>query len=107
VSTDAPWLEQDRQRRQRVAKQSFTEAQVFEWLMREEIGRHFLWQLIDEARVLAPSLANNTATVQSAIVAVRDFAMGHLLQPALRHCPRLFLEMKQEHESDGRATKPN
>lgn len=107
MSTDAPWLAEDRQRRQRVAKQSYSEQEVFVWLMREPIGRHFLWQLIDESRVLAPSIANNTATVQSAIVAVRDFAMSRLLQPALLHCPRLFLEMKHEHESDGSAPNTN
>ena len=66
-----------------------------------------LWQLIDKARVLSPSLANNTATVQSAMVGVRDFAMVHLLEPILKHCPRLFLEMKAEQESDGRATNTN
>ncbi len=107
MSPSLTGLHEDQQRRQRVAKQSYGEKEQIEWLMREPIGRQFLWRLLHESRVLAPSLANNTATTQSALVAVRDFAMRMLLTPVLDICPRLFLEMKAEHDSAGHATNTN
>lgn len=107
MSNDPLRLYEDQQRRRQVAKQSFDEKEQIEWLMRDPIGRQLVWRLLGEARVLAPSLANNTATVQSAMVAVRDFAMQHLLLPILEHAPRLFLEMKHEHDGSGHATNTN
>ena len=68
------------------------------WLMGSATGRRIVHRLIDSSGVLRASLANNTATVQSALVAVRDFAMEHLLNPVLEHCPERFLEMKAEYE---------
>jgi len=68
------------------------------WLMGDAIGRALAWRLLDSSRVLQRSLANNTATIQSGIVAVRDFAMEQLLDPILEHCPELFLQAKAEHE---------
>ncbi len=81
---------------------------MFLWLMREEIGRQFVWKLIEKARVLDAALLNHTATALAAAVAVRDFAAQNLLKPVLKHCPRLFLEMQQENESDdGHTAKTN
>jgi len=101
-------LRDDRQRRQLGAKQSFDEMEMFQWLMREEIGRKFVWRLIEKSSVLARTLADSTATVQAAKVGVRDFVMQQVLHPVLTHCPRLFLEMQQENESDvGHAAKTN
>lgn len=95
-------------RRAHEARKVYTERETFEWLVRDGIGRQFLWKLIDESKVLAKVLQNHTATAQAGVIAVRDFAMERLLQPLLAYCPRAFVEMTQQEESDdGHATKTN
>lgn len=95
-------------RRAYVARKAYEERETFEWLVRDDIGRQFLWKLIDESRVLAKVLQNNTATALAGTIAVRDFAMERLLRPLLDHCPRAFVEMRQDQESDdGHAPNTN
>ncbi len=66
--------------------------------MGSPLGRRIVWRLIQASGVLQETLLNNTATVQSALVAVRDFGMHHLLSPILATCPELFLKMKAEND---------
>lgn len=66
--------------------------------MGSEQGRRIAARLVKESKVLQGSLANNTATVQSALVAVRDFVMENLLLHVFEHCPHRFLEMKAEND---------
>jgi hypothetical protein len=70
----------------------------FKHLMENADARAFVWGLLEESGVLAKSLTNNTATVQSGLVAVRDFGMRHLLGPLLSICPERFLQMRAEND---------
>ena len=105
MATDHLQLYPDR--RAHKARRVFTERETFEWLVRDGIGRQFLWKLIEESKVLAKVLQNHTATAQAGVIAVRDFGMGMFLQPLLTHCPRAFVEMTQEESDDGHATNTN
>lgn len=105
MSTDHLNLYADRRAHQ--ARKVYTERETFEWLVRDGIGRQFLWSLIDGSKVLAKVLQNHTATAQAGVIAVRDFAMERLLTPLLAHCPRAFVEMTQEDSDDGYAPKTN
>lgn len=67
-------------------------------LMGKPEGRRFVWGLIHATGVLQSSIANNTATTQAGLVALRDFGMQHLLQPLLQECPDLFMKMKGEND---------
>lgn len=77
------------------------------WLMGNATGRAIAWRLLDESKVLGGSLANSTATVQSAIVAVHDFVKERIYEPVMRHCPELFLQMKAEHDRRTADRAPN
>lgn len=70
----------------------------FKRLMNDADVRTFVWDLLVASRVLDESLANNTATVQSGLVAVRDFGMQRLLAPLLSICPEKFLLMRSEND---------
>ena len=79
----------------------------FGWLMGSATGRAFWLDLIDASRVLERDISNTTATTQSGIVAVRNFAMQHLLEPVLEHCPELFLQARAEHDRSTAERAPN
>jgi hypothetical protein len=66
--------------------------------MRSPEGRRFVARLLDASRVFDLSLGNSVATVQSGIVAVRDFAMRNLLGPILKHCETEFFQMRREED---------
>lgn len=100
MSTWSPTRENAAERKENLAREAFVLGEDIKWLMSSREGRRIAWRLISGSKVLQGSLSNNTATVQSAIVAVRDFVMENLLQHVLAVCPNRFLEMKAEAEHD-------
>lgn len=110
MTTRSPsFLHQERAEQQARARADsvLTERDQITWLMGTAAGRAFWFRLIGKSRVLDRDISNTTATTQAGIVAVRDFAMEHLLEPVMTHCPELFLQARAEHERSTAERAPN
>ncbi len=69
------------------------------WLMGHKRGRSFVFQMMDEAKVLH-SIFNANALHMAHSAGQKDFAF-RLLDVINRRCPELYTQMMQEHHDDG------
>jgi hypothetical protein len=106
--TTRSWLHPEKvEQKQARASAELLAREEIRWLMGNQTGRRVVWRLIDASKALSLTLANNTATIQSGLVAVRDFAMEQLIEPILSNCPELFLQMKAENDGSTAERAPN
>lgn len=96
MSTWSPTREKAQAREHARLQEAVSLASDLKEFMGHALGRRIVWRLLEATGALQPSIANNTATVQSGLVALRDFGMQQLVLPLMDVCPDLFLRMRAE-----------